>query len=223
MLLRLLLVFSFLVCQLPVRAQSSLEAVRDSLIRVAKAIHQERVLLRVDCGSLFRWKNGWGWGGTARLGIEGKISRNWTVLGEWSSRYVALPKDGLLPMIQSESGGMHISLAPRFYRRLLEGHEPVHTASGFSAVYWTLEISTLLLPSSQHPGLSNQFLSDNLALSPTLGFQQRLWTFGYLDASLGLGCQYLHPDSSLPPRWPLKPGWTFLPSAQVQVGFGLGM
>lgn len=219
---RLPLFVLLLLVTLIAQAQHDQTAPIDSLLDHAKVVQSEKILLRVDLGSLFRWNNGIGWGGTARAGLEGKIGRNWTLLGEVNSRFTVIsPEDGI-PMIAPEEGGWSLVLAPRYYQGSLDRTAPANTATGFSARYWTVEISTQLMPSGIKPSGQTTFNSDNVSFSPMAGFQQRLWNIGYIDASFGLRVNYLSPDSQETGRWPLKKGWGVMPAAQIQVGLGVG-
>lgn len=204
------------------KAQDSQPAVIDSLLDHVKVVQSEKVLLRVDLGSLFRWNNGVGWGGTARVGLEGKVGQRWSMLGEINSRFTVFALEGGIPMISPEKRGWSLILAPRYYQRSLDRTAPVNTAPGFSTRYWTVEISTQLMPIGVNSSGHTQFSSDNISFSPMAGFQQRLWRMGYIDASFGLRINYLRRDAREAGRWPLKQGWNVMPAAQVQVGLGVG-
>lgn len=212
----------FVLGHFALHAQDDQPAAVDSLLDHVKVVQSEKILLRVDLGSLFRWNNGIGWGGTARAGLEGKIGHNWTLLGEVNSRFTVFAPEGGLPMIAPEEGGWSLVVAPRYYQRSLDRTAPANTASGFSARYWTVEISTQLMPTGINSFSQVQFSSDNVSFSPMAGFQQRLWNLGYIDASFGLRVNYLREDSPELGRWPLKQGWSIMPVAQVQVGLGVG-
>lgn len=216
-----LFVLLFLITMV-VKAQDNQATHLDSLLDHVKVVQSEKILLRVDLGSLFRWNSGIGWGGTARAGLEGKIGKNWTLLGEVNSRFTVFSPDGGIPMIAPEKGGWSLIIAPRYYQRSLDRTAPVNTAPGFSARYWTVEISTQLMPTGIQSTGQTQFSSDNVSFSPMAGFQQRLWSIGYIDASFGVRINYLRGDASEVGRWPLKQGWNIMPAAQIQVGLGVG-
>lgn len=217
-----LLLVLFVLGHLSLQAQDDQPAAIDSLLDHVKVVQSEKILLRVDLGSLFRWNNGLRWGGTARAGLEGKIGHNWTLLGEVNSRFTVFAPEGGIPMIAPEKGGWSLVVAPRYYQGSLDRTAPAKTAPGFSARYWTVEISTQLMPTSTQPGGQTTFSSDNVSFSPMAGFQQRLWNIGYIDASFGLRVNYLRRDVSEVGRWPLKQGWSIMPAAQIQIGLGVG-
>lgn len=219
---RTLLFSLFLLGLLCGNAQESGTASVDSLLDHAKAVQSEKVLFRIDLGSLFRWNSGFTLGGTARAGLEGKIGQHWTMLGEVNSRFTVIPVEGGIPTIAPETGGWSLVIAPRYYQRSLDRTAPVNTAPGFSARYWTVEISTQLVPIGSTPSDQPLFSSDNVSFAPMAGFQQRLWSIGYIDASFGLRINYLRPDVPDFGRWPLENGWNVMPAAQVQIGLGIG-
>ncbi len=194
----------------------------DSLLAKAQKLHHETVLLRVDLGSLFRWRNGAGWGGIARIGLEGKVSDHWSLLGEVGTGFAVVPTDRLFPQISRGPRGLTLVVAPRLYRRSIERDNPPETASGFSSTYWTIKVSSEILRGN--PGASSQYAyySDNISIAPMVGVQQRLWNMGFIDAAFGIRINYLNPGSISLGRWPLSPGWNLLPTAQVQFGLGLG-
>lgn len=219
---RILLLVLFVLGHISLNAQDDQPAAIDSLLDHVKVVQSEKILLRVDLGSLFRWNNGPAWGGTARAGLEGKIGSNWTLLGEVNSRFTVLSTEGGIPMIALEEGGWSLVVAPRYYQGSLDRTAPANTATGFSARYWTVEISTQLVPVGITPTGQSIFSADNVSFSPMAGFQQRLWNIGYIDASFGLRINYLRKDVSESGRWPLKQGWSMMPAAQIQVGLGVG-
>lgn len=217
------LLFFLILFAIPfMKAQENISAPVDSLLDHVKVVQSEQVLLRVDFGSLFRWNNGLALGGTARAGLEGKIGKNWTLLGEVNSRFTVITAEGGIPTIATEKGGWSLVIAPRYYQRSLDRSAPANTAPGFSARYWTVEVSTQLMPTGLRPTGQTEFSSDNVSFSPMAGFQQRLWSLGYIDASFGVRVNHLRQDSPELGRWPLKQGWSIMPSAQVQIGLGVG-
>ena len=206
----------------PVSAQTENSPVVDSLLDHIQELHNQRVMIRADLASLIRWRGGRGLGGVARVGIEGKLSQRWSVLGEVDTRYLMISGDGTLPSIRPETGNLTLSVTPRFYRRLLEGGAPFRTATGFSATYLALKISTVLVPVGTGSAGYPVYHSDNIAFTPLAGVQQRLWHIGYVDAGFGLRVNYQVPGALPNGRWPFRPGWSIFPAAQVQLGLGIG-
>ncbi len=221
---RLFLAALWFAASLPAQGQATMEMPGDSVSSGKKRrLEHEQVLIRLDMGSLFRWQNRFGWGGTARLGLEGKLSPRWSLLGELSTRYIFVDLDGGLPRLQAEAGGVTLVVAPRYYRKLTEGGRPSIRASGFSATYWTVEVSTPVIPlHGRVDGPLAYFVSDYVSLCPMMGFQQRLGRWGYMDSAIGVSVNYLDTDASVYGRWPLKPGWTWMPAVRLQLGLGVG-
>ncbi|MEZ4777120.1 MAG: hypothetical protein R3D00_28345 [Bacteroidia bacterium] len=186
----------------------------------------EKQMIKLDLTNLIRISRNGYVHGIFRAGYERKIFTTWSLTGEIStSWYTAIGIGNLRKLYYAEEQVIGVAVGPRYYygmqKRIREGR----SADNLSANYLGLVLSTRLQPEQKGWTATDDtgiLYSDNVAITPMLGFQRRILRYGFLDFSFGAKFSYGDPVRSkvFHPKGG-EMGWQFLPMTSFRMGLAL--